>query len=368
VGGRQVVAAALGPDASRRLLVIDYILPIRCETCIPDVHDALIRYLATLAADARVIVADGSPVTVAKVHADRFGSVVVHRRVEEDLRSLNGKVAGVRTGLRHATAERVIIADDDVRYTPDALRAVAGALDRCDLVIPQNVFDDPMPWHARWDTARSLLNRAVGTDYPGTLAIRRSAFLAIGGYDGNVVFENLELIRTVQAAGGRVSARPDLYVSRLPPSTERFVEQRIRQAYDDFARPTRMAISLAVVPASVVAIRHRRLGGLLTSVLATVAVAELGRRRAGGTAHVHRSTPLFAPVWILERGVCSWLAIGSRLVLGGCSYRGTIIQRAATPRRVLRRRLQGRLHASRRTGVWSVNGRTDTAERPLAAG
>jgi hypothetical protein len=349
--------------------VIDYVLPIRCETCVPGAHDALITYLAALAADARVIVADGSPVAVAKVHADRFGSLVVYRRVEEDLRSLNGKVAGVRTGLRHATAERVIIADDDVRYTPNALRIVAGALDRCDLVIPQNVFpDEPMPWHARWDTARSLLNRAIGTDYPGTLAIRRSAFLAIGGYDGNVLFENLELIRTVQAAGGRVSARPDLYVSRLAPSTERFVEQRIRQAYDDFARPARMAISLAVVPATVVAIGRRRWGRLLTSVLATVAFAELGRRRAGGTAYVHRSTPLFAPVWILERGVCSWLAIGSRLVLGGCSYRGTIIQRAATPRRVLRRQLQGRLHASRRTGVWSVNGRTDTAERPLAAG
>jgi hypothetical protein len=348
--------------------VIDYVLPIRCESCVPGAHDALITYLGTLAGEARVIVVDGSPVAVATAHADRFDWPVVHRRVEEDLRSLNGKVAGVRTGLRHATAERVIVADDDVRYTPASLRAVVGALDRYDLVIPQNVFDDPMPWHARWDTARSLLNRAVGTDYPGTLAIRRSAFLAIGGYDGNVLFENLELIRTVQAAGGRVGARPDLYVSRLPPSTERFIEQRIRQAYDDFARPARMAVSLAVVPASVVAIRHRRWGGMLPSVLATVAVAELGRRRAGGVAHVHPSTPLFAPVWMLERGVCSWLAIGSRLVLGGCSYRGTIIRRAATPRRVLRRRLQGRLHATRRTRVWSVNGRTDTAERPLAAG
>jgi hypothetical protein len=349
--------------------VIDYLLPIRCDTCAPETHDGLIAYLGTLAPDARVIVVDGSMPATADLHAERFGTVAAHVRVGDDRRSLNGKVAGVREGMRYATTERVVIADDDVRYTPASLQAVARALDRYDLVIPQNVFPaDAMPWHARWDTARSLVNRALGTDYPGTLAIRRFAFGAIGGYDGNVLFENLELIRTMRAAGGRVRPRPDLYVPRLAPTTRRFAEQRVRQAYDDFARPARMAISLTVVPACAWVIRRRRWEDLLTGVLAAVAIAELGRRRAGGAAHVPASTPLFAPLWALERGVCSWLAIGSRLVLGGCSYRGTIIERAATPRHALRRRLRGRLRASRRTAAWSANDRTGTAARPLAAG
>jgi len=342
--------------------VIDYVLPIRCDPCPPDAHEGLLAYLRTLASAARIIVADGSTGEVAISHAARFGAVATYRPVDEGLISRNGKVAGVRSAMRHASHERVVLADDDVRYTVTSLRVVAEALDGCDLVIPQNVFPiDQMPWHARWDTARGLVNRALGSDYPGTLAIRRSAYEAIGGYDGDVLFENLELIRTVEAAGGTVCRRPDLFVQRLPPTARRFWEQRVRQAYDDLARPSRLVVALATIPAISAALRGHRWKLLLSGGLATIALAEIGRRRHGATAPVPATTSLFAPIWMLERGACAWLAVASRVVLGGCAYRGTIIRRASTPRRVLRRRLRGRLHASHRTVASSSSGRIGTA-------
>ena len=88
----------------------------------------------------------------------------------------NGKVAGVVTGVRCARHERVVVADDDVRYDAASLRAVVAGLDDGELVRPQNVFTS-WPWHARWDTGRSLLNRAVSHDHPGTFGVRRSCFL-----------------------------------------------------------------------------------------------------------------------------------------------------------------------------------------------
>ncbi len=349
--------------------MIDYVLPIRCDSCPRHAHDALVAYLRTISSSARIIVADGSPDAVAAMHGHLFDVVATHRRVDVDVRSRNGKVAAVRTAMRYSANERVVIADDDVRYAPNSLQAVAQALDDCDLVIPQNVFPrSHTPWHARWDTARSLLNRAVGTDYPGTLAVRRSTFDAIGGYDGDVLFENLELIRTVEAAGGLVRARPDLFVLRLPPSTRRFWEQRIRQAYDDFARPSRLMLALATIPLLVIAVGKRRWLSLALGALAPIALAEAGRRREGAAAYVPPSTPLFAPGWMLERGVCAWLAVGSRVMLGGCRYRRVIIQRAATPRRVLRRRLRGRLRATRRTPASSSSAHSGTAEPRLDAG
>src|SRR5205085_10131356 len=137
-------------------------------------------------------------------------------------RLAKGKVARVPTGVRPARTERVIIADDDVRYTAAGLAAAARALDHADLVVPQNVFaGSPQPWHARWDGARSLLNRAIDFDPPGTLALRRSAFVTAGGYDGDVLFENLELIRTIEASGGRIAVRRDLAVERLAPAAPR---------------------------------------------------------------------------------------------------------------------------------------------------
>ncbi len=44
-----------------------------------------------------------------------WGHLVTHLPPDPDLRCVNGKVAGVVTGLRHVRARRVVIADDDVR-------------------------------------------------------------------------------------------------------------------------------------------------------------------------------------------------------------------------------------------------------------
>jgi Glycosyltransferase like family 2 len=341
-----------------------YVLPIRCGP--EGAPDELTRYVARLAGHLDVVVVDGSPPAVFAAH-DRAWAPLGVRHVAPDpaLHCLNGKVAGVLTGLRLARSDRVVIADDDVRYGPPELERTIALLDRAELVRPQNYFS-PMPWHARWDTGRTLLNRLFGGDYPGTLAVRRRVVLDAGGYDGDVLFENLELIRTVQAAGGRVVTPLDLFVARRPPSAAKFFDQRVRQAYDDFAQPHRLAASLAVVPAvATVVVRSRdpvavmrRLGG---GALAVIAAAELGRRRSGGRAVFPRSAPLLAPVWLLERGLCSWAALGWRLGRGGCPYAGRLIPTAANSRRVIRRRLPaagGRQAAADRclAGIGAGNG------------
>ena len=246
---------------------------------------------------------------------------------------LNGKVAGVLTGVRCAKHEFVVIADDDVRYDLATLRGVLDALYHHDLVRPSNYFR-PVPWHAHWDTARSLLNRAIGVDYPGTLAVRRSTFLAMGGYDGNVLFENLELIRTVQAYGGTVASPRGLYVRRLPPTTQHFLNQRVRQAYDEFASPARMAIWLTTFPALIAA--RRRPNVLFATALLVVTLAELGRRRANGSQYYPITASVLAPAWLLERGACAWLAVLTRLWRGGVRYRGNVITTAAHSLRQLR--------------------------------
>ena len=84
-------------------------------------------------------------------------------------------------------------------------------------------------------------------DFPGTLGVRRTFFLDIDAYDGDMLFENLQLMRTVRAAGGKVDTALDLYVRRLPPSARQLVP-RVRQAYDDFAIPLRMGGFLSIGP------------------------------------------------------------------------------------------------------------------------
>jgi hypothetical protein len=281
-----------------------------------------------------VVVVDGSPESLFAEHARRWRPAVRHLRPHADLRFVSGKVNGVVTGVREASRERLIVADDDVRYDEGALRRMERLLGDAEVVCPQNHFD-PLPWHAVWDTGRTLIARAASHDMPGTLGVRRRPFLAMGGYDGDVLFENLELIRTARAAGGRVAAARDLYVRRLPPTAAHFWSQRVRQAYDEFARPARMALALAVVPAVA---RSRRPGRTAAALAAlSVAVAETGRRRAGGRRVFPARASVAAPAWVAERAVCAWLAVGLRVLRGGVPYGGAVMRRAATPSRELRR-------------------------------
>ncbi len=336
---------------------VSYVLPLRWKE--PGPIEELSAYLRSIAgAVEEVLVVDGSPPPVFAEHAAALGGVARHLAPHADLDFQMGKVNGVLTGVRECSGERILLADDDVRYDPPTLRRTVELLDEADLVRPQNYFDE-LPWHARWDSSRSLLNRVftgdptfpVG-DFPGTLAVRRSALLATGGYDGDALFENLELMRTVSAAGGRVATPLDLFVPRRPPSTAHFLSQRVRQAYDDFAIPARIGAFLSVLPVAAHSLRRGRVRRLLAGGIASILAAEVGRRRAGGRACFPLSGSLLAPAWVVERSVCSWLAVAARL-RGGVLYGGRRVGHSATSLRRLRR-----LHSG------ALGGRVEPAVRP----
>jgi hypothetical protein len=286
-----------------------------------------------LAEHVDVLVVDGSSDRAIARHRFALGPRV--RLVRTEQRTLMGKVGNVLTGLQYAAHDKIVIADDDVRYTPAQLEEVARRLDSAEVVRPQNYFS-PGPWHARVDTARTLLARLAGGDWPGTLGVRGSWLRETGGYAGDVMFENLELVRTVRAAGGREHVALDLLIARRPPTTQHFLRQQVRQAYDEFARPTRLVVSLLVLPLLAVAVARRRWRGIFLAGSAVCAAAEIGRRRAGGRVVFPASSSLLAPPWLVWRSACSWAALVA-YARGGVRYRDARIRRAASPMRELRR-------------------------------
>src|SRR5690625_88026 len=317
------------------MLAAEYVLPLRWAS---DEGSAdLTGYLRDLRSWIDITIVDGSPAPLFARHAEQWRGLARHVPVGPHP-GLNGKVRGVLTGIDLARHELIIIADDDVRHSRESLAAVVRALARADLVKPQTYFA-PLPWHARWDTARTLINRGLGSDYPGTYGVRRSILRATGGYDGDVLFENLELERTVRAAGGRAVSELGIFVPRRPPTFRHFCSQRVRQAYDSFAQPARLALDLCLLPL-VLFPRGRRTRArvLLSLSAATVALAEIGRRRAGGARVFPLSSALRAPAWAAERAVTIWLAAGYRLS-GGVPYSGSKLRRAGNGPRTLRRRI-----------------------------
>jgi hypothetical protein len=322
---------------NKNLLVASYVLPIAAQDTQTRVLSGYLQRLSRTLDD--VIVVDGSPHETFDAHARSWSSYVRHIRPE--LRTTNGKVGGVVTGVRAARNECVIVADDDVRYRRAELVRILDLLQDYEVVRPQNFFC-PLPWHARWDSARSLLNRLGDGDWPGTLGIRRSMLLNAGGYSGEVLFENLELVRTIQVAGGRETVPRDLFVVRRPPGTAHFFSQRTRQAYDEWARPGRLAAQLALLPLAIV-VGGLGSGWLLAAAALSVAAAEMGRRKEKGRAVFPPSSALWAPAWLAERAITSWMALATRIFFGGVRYRKTRLKYAATPPNVLQERVRNHL-------------------------
>src|SRR5205814_3048075 len=109
---------------------VSYVLPLRWTD---DAElDDLLAYLRTLAEHAEVIVVDGSPPPRFDRHAEALRGLARH--LPPAALTPMGKVGGVHTGVQVASHDRVVIADDDVRYEPAQLGRVAALLDLAELV------------------------------------------------------------------------------------------------------------------------------------------------------------------------------------------------------------------------------------------
>jgi hypothetical protein len=339
---------------------MSYVVPLKARRQVPAELLAYLERVARLDCIAEVIVVDGSAHGLFADFDARRTSLIRHVAVDADLAHLaNGKVAGVLTGLRVATSSKIVLADEDVRYDTETLLRVAQCLDGADLVRPQNYFE-PLPWHACLDSARTLINRVTGGDWPGTFGVRRAMLLRTGGYDGNVLFENLELVRTVTAAGGREVRPLDLFVRRVPPVAAHFWSQRVRQAYDEFARPLRLLFWLSLLPVGTVLTLNVGASALALLGALSIAVAETGRRVGHGRRVFPFRASLVAPIWVLERAICVWAAVAARVTLGGVPYGGRILARAATSPRLLKSRHAASRHSSPLRGAGQR-----TEHRPL---
>jgi hypothetical protein len=324
-----------------RPVPIEVVIPVRRTVHDPEAVADLAEHLRALSRHvAGITVVDGSP---ASIRAEQEGVWGEHARVMTPaaVRQLwpgrqwigrNGKVVGAYTGVLAARSDLVVIADEDVRHTRATLESLAAALDEAALVRPVTVYDT-WPWHARWDGARTLINVALGVEWPGTLAVRRSPIVEADGWCPDVLFENLELWRTLEARGHRV-VRKKVVVRRCPPSARHFWSQRVREAYDDLAQAERLTVELALLP-GLALLGSRRPAGLAAVALAAVALASLGRHRLVA-GDVPASVALWAPVWVLERSVCVWLALAC-WATGGVPYCGRRMPLSAHSLRALRR-------------------------------
>jgi hypothetical protein len=310
-----------------------YLLPIRRASFSGTESAELADYFRTLNdAGCDVLVIDGSPPLVFQQHRQIWHSLCRHEDVDRSFGYLNDKVNGIHTGVNLAVVEKIVLADDDIRYTPSEIDRICELLEEFEVVRPQN-FLTPLPWWARMEAARMLINRAAlrTADYPGTCAFRRAAMLRVGHYDGDVLFDNEEIIRHFARAGARISYATNLFVQKRPPSFRKWIEQRPRQAYEDFGLREKTALFFSTpILALVIGFIFGSKGLLLYSLSLSgigIALALAGRLRGKASEYFPWSVCLFAPLWIFERSFSTYWALYWHFRRGGYPFGDKILSK-----------------------------------------
>ncbi len=220
----------------------------------------------------------------------------------------------IQAAATFASYENVIVATEDVRYTPKAIAQTCDHLLNHEVVEPQDYLD-PLPWWARVEASRILVHRAIESrpDHGATFAFRRSvvrslrALVRLGTHDHPV--------RRLSAAGADVYAPENVFVRREPVAFVQWLAQRPRIAGDEFALPIKTAFFFSLLPLlSLLAIGGgvdlaMRFAALLS--FSTIALALRGR--IGAAAYFPLHACLFAPLWLFERSISVYWALFRKL-------------------------------------------------------
>jgi hypothetical protein len=336
-----------------------YILPIRRSKFCESEAEQFAAYFETLsAAGCEILVVDGSPPEVFGRHEKIWSSVCRHELVDPRFKFLNDKVNGVHTGVALASHEKIILADDDIRYRKIDIEQMCALLDEFEVVRPQNFLSTkrefiklknsrnphlhPLPgqgedvaqrqvrvvplW-AKLEQARMLINRATlkTADYPGTCAFLRKTFLRAGEYDGDVLFDNEELIRHLARSGARIAYENNFFIAKRPPTFKKWLEQRPRQAYEDFGLRLKTILFAALLPVSIgiAMVDPRWLSIFLLSIL----IAFAGWLRGAARKYFPLHACLFAPLWIFERTLSTYWAFYWFVTRGGYPFGKRLLTR-----------------------------------------
>lgn len=307
-----------------------YLLPIRRAKFSAPEAAALRDYFSTVVdAGCELLVVDGSPENVFAAHDELWRDICRHERVDRGWGYLNDKVNGIHSGVQLASCEKIVLADDDIRYTADDVQRVCDLLEKFEVVRPQN-FLRPLPWWARMEAARMLINRATlrTADYPGTCAFRRSTMLRVGHYDGDVLFDNEEIIRHFARSGATICYANDLFVQKHPPKFRKWLEQRPRQAYEDFPLRVKTAIFFAIAPSLMIAaILGKLMIALAVLITGSTALAVFGRVRGNASNYFPLSVCACAALWILERSISTYWALWWLITRGGYPFGDRLLRK-----------------------------------------
>jgi len=252
-------------------------------------------YLSDLGvAKCDVVIVDNSPEHTFARHRRILCWVGRHVAPRPRHRNAAGAIDPLRTALDVASCDKVIVADPNVRYDAQSIDDLCAMLDAHEAVVPQDYLD-PMPWWSSIEAGRMLVHRGVEPlpDHAATFGFRKPAV-------SNAALDPRTLV-----------AGENVFVRRLPQKLYQWIDERPRQADDDFNFPMKTAFFFALIPLALLlaSVGGARLAGTYAGTIAFGAFALAVRGRVGAATFFPLRACLCAPIWVLERSVSVYWAL-----------------------------------------------------------
>jgi hypothetical protein len=266
----------------------------------PDLRP-LAEYLSTLGvAGCEVVVLDSSQAV--DEHRRILRWVGRHVVVDEPLDI-------VRTAASLASCEKIIIANESVRYNIADLTELCALLDAHEVVEPQDYLE-PLPWWGGIDAGRMLVHRGLDPhpDSGPTFGFRRAIPRGLRGFDAT---GSSDPARALFSQGAEIVSPTDLFVRRCPPRLREWLRERPREADRDFTIPSKSAFFFALIPMAILLalIGGSRIAAGYTGAVAFASIVLAVRGRMGAGAFFPLRACLYAPLWVLERSVSVYWAL-----------------------------------------------------------
>lgn len=284
------------------------------RTCGPAELTSLAGYLSSLSvAGCEVVILDSNSNPVFEDNARVLRWVGRHTGVRAIYRSAFGVVDIVRAAADLASCEKVIVADAGARWNADSIGEACELLDVHEAMVPEEYLGAER-WWSSLDAARLLLRRGLNFEPAGatTFAFRRTVVRALRTFPPAVDDDHL---RRLILGGVEVFPASGTFVQLQSTELEHWVGSRPRVASGSFNEPVQAAFFFAVVPTLLLVAfaAGPRVAAALLGIMAFGTITLSLRGRAGAAAYFPMRTVLLAPVWLLERSVSVYWALGAKL-------------------------------------------------------
>jgi hypothetical protein len=228
--------------------------------------------------------------------------------------TVNGSLHLLEAAADFAQTNKVVVATPEAHYRSEDLQRVCDLLEEHEVVVPSEYLD-PLPWWARIDAGRMLLQRAVvvSPDAAGTFGFRRDSLATIRRHGRPS--DAGDILHALATQGMELHDAADVFIRRTPPALGDWWRRRPHESSSRLS-PAGAALFLTLIPLLVLA---GLLGGAglmagFSGALAFSTFALAVRGRLGAAARYFPvTTCLFAPIWLLERSLTAYRAVGLRL-------------------------------------------------------